>query len=328
MKIGIKRKILVSAVSIICFLGGCSPNAAVSILPSTAIQETTTVDKAFIWKAVKDDNPNKVVFLLGSIHMGTKDSFPLNEVIEQAYQNSDKLVVEVDITTGSQQEMAAKVLSIAMLPKGSTLETIVSEDTWAALVDFIAKHNMPKESFLRFKPWFAAITVATLRMNDLGYSQEFGIDRYFLKKAQKPVLELETVDSQLSLFDNMSVELQELMLEDALSGNMQVSQNPKLLFNAWRTGNTAAMENIIMSEVRAEPKFSPFLKVLLTDRNLVMKNTLDTFLISENKLLVVVGAAHLVGKLGLVSLFKKTGWTVKQLDQSKTHNALNTQQGN
>jgi len=181
---------------------------------------------------------------------------------------------------------------------------------------------------LRFKPWFPAITVATLRMNDLGYSQEFGIDRYFLKKAQKPVLELETVDSQLSLFDNMSVELQELMLEDALSGNMQVNQNPKLLFDAWRIGNTIAMENIIMSEVRAEPRFSPFLKVLLTDRNLAMKNTLDTFLMSENKLLVVVGAAHLVGELGLVSLFKKHGWTVKQLDQSKTHNTLNTQQGN
>ena len=69
-----------------------------------------------------------------------------------------------------------------------------------------------------FEPWVVAITIVDLDYMELGYDVEYGIDTYFLDKAQadgKDILELESVEFQLDLFDSLSGELQIMMLEDA-----------------------------------------------------------------------------------------------------------------
>ena len=52
------------------------------------------VKKAMFWKVSSADN---VAYLLGSIHLGSKDMYPLAKEIEDAFERSAALIVEVDI---------------------------------------------------------------------------------------------------------------------------------------------------------------------------------------------------------------------------------------
>lgn len=55
-------------------------------------------------------------------------------------------------------------------------------------------------------------------------------------------------------------------------------------------------------------------KVILYDRNFLMLETIKDHLISGKKSFIAVGAAHLSGKYGLISLLKRQGWRLKPYD--------------
>src|SRR4051794_3172389 len=50
--------------------------------------------KALFWKVSSGEN---VAYLVGSIHLGSKEMYPLAEEFENAFQRSAVLIVEVDI---------------------------------------------------------------------------------------------------------------------------------------------------------------------------------------------------------------------------------------
>ena len=49
--------------------------------------------KPDLWKIEKNGNTS---YLFGSIHLGTKDMYPLSDAVKNAYKSTDNLVVEVD----------------------------------------------------------------------------------------------------------------------------------------------------------------------------------------------------------------------------------------
>ena len=53
---------------------------------------------------------------------------------------------------------------------------------------------------------------------------------------------------------------------------------------------------------------------LLEDRNHPMADAIEKLLKGNEKSFVVVGAAHMVGKEGIVALLKGKGYTVEQME--------------
>lgn len=60
---------------------------------------------------------------------------------------------------------------------------------------------------MRFKPGVIVMTLANIQLLQLGFSPECGIDMHFVRKAQgeKPILELETIDEQMALLLDSSL---------------------------------------------------------------------------------------------------------------------------
>ena len=56
-------------------------------------------DRAFFWKVstVEGGQDAATVYLMGSIHFADKSFYPLRKEIEQAFDQSDYLVVELDV---------------------------------------------------------------------------------------------------------------------------------------------------------------------------------------------------------------------------------------
>ncbi len=297
--------------ALLLLFGGACGSAAVA--PAHPSPESSAAPKAFIWHFTPPEGQGKEGYLLGSVHLANSEMYPLDPVIEDAYEQAQTLIVEVDTTAVSPQELGQLMVSNAALPEGQTLEQKLSPETWDRLREALRGTPIPIEGLARFKPWFVAITLIVMQFEQAGYKSELGIDHYFLSKKDKPVGQLENAEFQINLFNGFSDELQELMLLDALEDPEAAFAKFKDMVAAWQAGDTAAMEELVYGELRDHPEFRPLYEKLYVARNYQMIDRIEDLHQQHDRIFVVVGAAHLVGEEGLVALFKNRGYTIRQL---------------
>ncbi|HMJ87724.1 MAG TPA: TraB/GumN family protein, partial [Vicinamibacterales bacterium] len=82
------------------------------------------------------------------------------------------------------------------------------------------------------------------------------------------------------------------------------------LMEAWKAGDAPTVERIVLSALRQEPQLY---QRLLVDRNKAWVPKLEALFARKGRTFVVVGAAHLVGPDGLISLLRAKGYTVEQM---------------
>ena len=295
-----------AAVLILCFvlLTSCST-------PADNNEETSL---SFLWKVSSDTN---TVYILGSVHVAKADIYPLAEAIENAYALSEYLVVEVDINAISELEMTYLLIKKGIYPTGESLRDNISEDLYSRLCDRLRESD-PTGQWLSsvhlFRPWVAATLISDLDYMALGYDVEFGIETYFLDKAEadgKDILELESFEYQLDIFASLSDDLQIAMLEDAVN-NQVTEESMETMFEAWSTGDAEMMEQLLFISKALHPEYQPVYDVLYDERNFLMIDRIEQYLQDNETYFVVVGAAHLVGENGLINLLVDKGYTVQQ----------------
>lgn len=115
--------------------------------------------KVFLWRIEPVSSSNKTIYLLGSVHVGNPSFYPLDPVIEGAYQTCDALVVEVNTVAVPLERAMEIVFSHAELPAGQKIYNSLSSEVWNKLIQALEKYHVPVEAMLGLKPWFAAITL-------------------------------------------------------------------------------------------------------------------------------------------------------------------------
>lgn len=291
--------------------------------PSLSTPERKNKDYAFIWRAESNENPDKYFFLLGSVHVAKADFYPLDPVIEEAFESCDALVVEVDLSSIPEKKALNIVMEKAILPKGETLESRLTTETWGKVQRALKELSIPVQMVHRLKPWFAAVTIVAMRIEREGYTPEFGIDQYFMKKRTKEIIELESAQSQLALFDDLEPDVEELLVIDAIEGSLQSGGNLAEVMETWQRGDAPRLEKLMFNGRATSPEFEPIVERLFTNRNKAMADRVEEFLVNRNKLFVVVGAGHLVGDQGLVEIFKRRGYTLTQLERKDDSSSSN-----
>ena len=69
---------------------------------------------------------------------------------------------------------------------------------------------------------------------------------------------------------------------------------------------------VIEKSLEEHPELSPILDVIIFQRNMKMAEKIKGYLSTDDTYFVVVGAAHLVGGKGIVSLLEKAGYPVRK----------------
>jgi uncharacterized protein YbaP (TraB family) len=82
------------------------------------------------------------------------------------------------------------------------------------------------------------------------------------------------------------------------------------LADAWKAGDAATVERIVLQELRKEPKMY---QRLLVERNKDWMPKIEALFARKGRSFVVVGAAHLVGPDGLLAMLKAKGFAIEQL---------------
>jgi uncharacterized protein len=265
---------------------------------------------SFLMYKVHDEDSS--VFLMGSIHMGQPDFYPLPEHIEQAFQNSSYLAVELDPSSRENTAAMLEYQNAALLPEGQTLDQILTPETYSRVISVMNQLNMPLNQIKRFRPWSLSVLIPLLQLKVMGFSEEYGVDLHFLNKAKeqrKPILELESVEEQMDL-------LLEMDTEDYLVYTLDSTESDEDYFDlvrAWRQGNVHELEAVIFEDPGPSgADFSEIEEKMFTVRNQKMTDRIVDFLKDDEDYFVVVGSGHLIGEEGIVSLLSRLELPVMQ----------------
>jgi uncharacterized protein YbaP (TraB family) len=281
---------------------------------ATPIQAQST--RNFIWKITgpRGAQPARgAIYLVGSIHLLTKDYYPLNPALDTAFKDSDLLVEEANLDEVLAPSSQMLLLGRGLLPANQTLDKVVTPATYALVTERVKALGMPIEPLSRFKPWMLAMTLVEFEWQKAGFDAALGLDKHFHDRAKvdgKAVQGLETVEFQVSLFDQMTADEQEHMLANSLKNIDTEQANVVKLTNAWKAGDVATVERIMLDDVKDDPALY---QRLLVARNRTWLPKLEALFPRAGHAFVVVGAAHLVGPDGLLATLRAKGYQVDQL---------------
>lgn len=283
---------------------------ALLLFPCLATAEN---DRGLFWLAQKDGHS---VYLLGSVHLATADFYPLRKQIQQAYADSDALVVEADILAAeSDLALQQQIMRESLYQGERNLRDDLSPAVYRQLQTWLQKRKLPEPMFIRQRPAFAMITLSMVELRTQGLDPSLGIDRHFLKKAKrdgKPIVELEGVLQQLQLLNQLKNP--DLLMQQTLEQLEDIQTFAPRMTSAWKSGDADALYRLIIADGLAEhPEFEPLYETLFFRRNRDMADRIASGSAPHKSQFVIVGAGHLVGDKSVIELLKKEGYKLERL---------------
>ncbi len=266
-------------------------------------------EKSLLWQVSRDD---KSIFLLGSIHYLRKENYPLNQTILNALDASKRLVLEIDLNRTSAESAQRSTLEKAIYRDGTNLAQNVSPETYQLASRRANELGLDMRILDPMKPWFAALTMVAINLQRMGLDPKFGVDRHLAEQAKssgKPTSGLETLESQLGIFDQLSKREQESMLRETVGELERLDRDINEIVQSWLKGDHHRLTTLLLTGMQEYPDL--YEKVLV-ERNRRWVADIEKLVQQGGGAMVVVGAAHLVGKDGVVEMLKTKGYRVEQ----------------
>ena len=266
--------------------------------------------KTFLYKISKG---NREAFILGSIHVFNRDDYPLDERIENAFNSSKELVLEIDL----EKHQAPSYLQdprFTRLAEGRTLEETLSSADLSELKAEMKSVGLDIEEFYDYQPWILWQLIGLKKLEQQGFSTYDGIDNYFYRKAKArnlPVSGLETPEEREVLYRTLSESQDDLL---AMSRNdFRMIDEYRLLLNFWKTGSSFGMYQYMNTGYNQSAASKRVYRALIIDRNVIMARRIAEMFARGDSFFIIIGAAHLPGDEGVLHLLKMKGFAVEQL---------------
>ncbi len=266
--------------------------------------------KHTLWRVSSKTNS---VYILGSIHLLKQSDYPLDDVLEKAYENSRQLYLEINLDAVDDQKIQQLTIEKGTYPSVEALKSALSKQTYELTERRLAGLGLNIEQFDRLKPWLLATTISIAELEKLGYDPGHGVDRYFEGKARKDgkkVDGFETAEYQLNLLADLPTRMQEELLLQTLAELDDMESQIAAIVGAWKTGDTAALDDGMLKSFREYPDLY---RTLLINRNKNWLPKIEALIGRNENVMIIVGAAHLTGKDGIIASLKQKGYKVEQL---------------
>jgi uncharacterized protein YbaP (TraB family) len=224
------------------------------------------------------------------------------------------LIGEVDVVAIEIVPDAVTMLAIGaatLLPLDQSLRGLIGAERFRALQAAARQRDIPTELLDRLKPWAAAVTLG-MPGSDSGRFLDMEIYLEALRQ-QRRVVGLESAAEQLRVFDDMTPQLQILLLEDIIKNAYRLPKQLETLTSAYLEGDLQALDRVVRAQYADMPPEITqwFDQALLERRNIRMLERLAD-LLERQPVLVAVGALHLGGDSGLVAGLRDRGYRVER----------------
>jgi len=275
---------------------------------STINQASET--KATLWKLRGDHN---TLYLLGSVHVLSKKSYPLKPALNQAFDDSKCVVFEIDLNRFTKTSFQREFKRTALYPAGESLSQKLSPGTVKLLQEVLPLYGLTLKRVERLRPWFIAEWLSSRTLEMAGFSDSLGVDVYFFRKARatgKLVLGLETLRDQAQIFDHFNDKENESYLVGTLATLATYPAATSRLVTAWRNGDVRSLDKILNRDRDSDPVTH---KALFSERNAKWVPEIEALTQKDENYLVIVGAGHLVGDDGVIAQLRHNGYRLEQM---------------
>jgi hypothetical protein len=278
-----------------------------SILSVAGFTQKDT-EKTLLWK-ISGNGLNKPSYLFGTIHMLCADDAVLSSKMKEAVRESDEIYFEVDMD--NLFEMLAAMSKMKM--KGdTTLKDLLSKEDYEKVKEYFTKKGsmLPFSMLETYKPILAA---STLESGSLPCDNTAIMEQVIMKEAKlhdKKIKGLETMAYQAGVLDSIPYKLQAQQLvqyiDSATTGDNENKQLMEM-FKAYKEQDLQKLEELM---VETDAGMAGFTDIMLYHRNQNWVKKLKD-LLPQKSLLIAVGAGHLPGEKGVISLLRKEGYKVE-----------------
>lgn len=259
------------------------------------------------WRIENADAPPS--YLLGTIHSTDPRVVKLPSHVTRAFEASDALVMEMDLTQDSVLQFGTAMIST----DGSDLKDLLGARDFSRVETALTDYPFPEAVLRKLKPW-AVMALISQPKPESGLFMDMVLYQQALSTSKR-IFGLETAEEQIAVFNDMSLADQVALLRASLA---QVEQMPRMhakLIETYLTGDLAAIEALSNKMAQSYDKglANRFLFRLNEARNDRMVVRMLPY-IESGRAFIAVGALHLAGSNGIVAQLESHGYTMSPVD--------------
>jgi uncharacterized protein YbaP (TraB family) len=227
---------------------------------------------------------------------------------------SQARTVYFELDMDNMEEMMS-MMKYARMNNGLKISDLVSPEEYIRLEEYFSKNRsiLPFSMMSRFKPYFITAIISEGMME---CRQKSSIEQMIMSEARehdKEVLGLESIEFQASIFDSIPYEKQAKDLVSYIDSIDKFKEITLEMTEMYRRQDINNMDSLME---KSDPGMMQYMDLLLYDRNKRWAEQIPQ-LAKDNPTLFAVGAGHLGGEKGVISLLRKKGYVVKPLDNTK-----------
>lgn len=276
-------------------------NIAIVLISTITIAQET--NKSLLWK-ISGNGLEQPSYIFGTIHI-TCDA-TLDNTVKTALDNTSLLVLEIDM---DHPELQSKMMQEMYMKNGKTIKDFVSEEDYQLLSSFIkTQTGMPLEVLGNIKPFFlSAMLYPKLLQCPI---QSFENKLMAVTKEQNENVEgLETIEQQMKLFDDIPYKDQiEELLKSAKDSMAKDKANITEMMNLYENKDLEGLHNLLLKD--NSTLTYKYQDQMLNERNKSWISKISSYSKAQPTFFGV-GAGHLSGENGVISLLRKQGYLVE-----------------
>lgn len=265
-------------------------------------------EKISIWKIDKEDGE---AWILGSIHALKPELYPLPQIMTDVVSKVDTVAVEINLLKLDQEQVQKTILATAMYDPlgGHNLLSDIHPVTLKLLEKYLKSKSQSLDQYRNMRPWFLNVNIGLQELIDRGFDPALGIDMTLTKMARNmgvDIVELESFQQQMKLLSREEAHIQDLNLRSTLDSLDKMDEFLEELINFWEEGDADGMLKASLRSLESSEDLESSFRRLIDTRNLAMAKKIQFLLDKPGNLLIVVGALHLGGEQGLLSILDKS----------------------
>ncbi|MEZ5446603.1 MAG: TraB/GumN family protein [Gammaproteobacteria bacterium] len=246
-------------------------------------------------------------YLFGTIHVGDPRVLDIPAPVESALRSGRLFVMEALF----EPDAVARFAGSMYFADGTRLEDLAGRPLADRAQSLLLRFHVPAESARSLKPWAAFLT-----LNQPPADGGLPLDLLLMQRAREyglPVEGLETLEEQAQVFGAFSDAEQVAMLRDTVCHFDLVQAQLRRLVEFYLRRDVAAIVRLTGEYAGSDLELAARMdRVLIDDRNARMVERLQPAL-RRGGAFVAVGALHLPGSGGILTLLEKRGYAVSRM---------------
>lgn len=250
------------------------------------------------------------ITLLGTVHQLPPGLNWQSAAVDAALRQADRVIFETPQETKTEDAQAIFV-RFGLNPPGETLQSLLTTEEWAFVARAARDAGIDPVTLNPFRPWLASLSIGLAQFDQAGFREALGVEAVLHEAAAgagKRIGYLETLEQQLSAFADLTLAAERDMLVAGLRQTLEDPGAPRRAAEAWANGDGAAVEDLVLGPLmeRAPDVYDR----IIVARNEDWVDQIDQFMRGEGKILIAVGAGHLVGPDSIPAMLRAIGYRV------------------